>query len=480
MSTLADWTGTPNKFKIVVSDLHLGAGFRDEGNALEDFDSDGELAALLDVIAAESTRSGSSVELIIAGDAFEMLQVPHTETFEPKASYGPAQYHSTSEPDSVRKMKHVIAGHRAVFDALARFIQAGGDGGSSGPPRRCVTFVKGNHDLNIHWPAVQDQIRQAVAATGVRSSLVAFEERQISREGIYVEHGNQYAESMSRVPDMQAPYNPDDPAQLVVPSGSWFVTDFLNQVERSKYWVDGVKPILALIWYSLVYDYGFAAQALGQLFRALPGVLDNGILAVRDSRADLVRQLENPVRVEQIGSRYASDEAYRGWFNAEIGRLLPPLPQSVGPSGSRELSSPDAVAMGERVREQIRMGLSEAAQRCAEEANARVVVFGHTHQAGVETLAGDATYINCGTWTWWGDFSSAGTETWRNLFEHPEWFTGDRLLSYVRIDYSSSGEPTGQLLTYIPGRRTITQQMPPSPWQRLLAWLGSLWRRAKR
>ncbi len=36
------------KFKIVVSDFHLGAGRRDEGNALEDFTSDREFAALVD------------------------------------------------------------------------------------------------------------------------------------------------------------------------------------------------------------------------------------------------------------------------------------------------------------------------------------------------------------------------------------------------------------------------------------------------
>ena len=130
------------KFKIVVSDLHLGAGHEAEGNGLEDFGSDGDFAAFLRALATESRQSGTDVELLIAGDAFEMLQVPGR--FDPAADYRPEQYHSSSEEASARKMALIVSGHPRFFRALRRFIQVG-------PPQRRVTFIKGNHDLNLCW-----------------------------------------------------------------------------------------------------------------------------------------------------------------------------------------------------------------------------------------------------------------------------------------------------------------------------------------
>ncbi|NIV32942.1 MAG: hypothetical protein GWN58_26910, partial [Anaerolineae bacterium] len=62
----------------------------------------------------------------------------------PAIEYPPKQYHSSSEEDSVLKMAIIVEGHRAFFKGLGRFLRMG-------PPRRRVTFIKGNHDLNLHW-----------------------------------------------------------------------------------------------------------------------------------------------------------------------------------------------------------------------------------------------------------------------------------------------------------------------------------------
>ncbi len=55
------------KFKVVVSDLHLGAGFAQEGNALEDFTKDAEFAGLLEALREESDAQGLECELIVFG-----------------------------------------------------------------------------------------------------------------------------------------------------------------------------------------------------------------------------------------------------------------------------------------------------------------------------------------------------------------------------------------------------------------------------
>jgi UDP-2,3-diacylglucosamine pyrophosphatase LpxH len=461
------------KFKIVVSDLHLGAGHEAEGNGLEDFGNDKDFDAFLRALATEGRQNGADIELLIAGDVFEMLQVPDTDRFDPAADYRPEQYHSSSEEASARKMALIVSGHPRFFRALRRFIQVG-------PPQRRVTFIKGNHDLNLCWRAVQEHLRRAAGATGGKESLLSFEELCVSREGIYVEHGNQYAGLENRVDDMAAPYDADRPGQLALPLGSWFVMDVFNQVEREKYWIDGVKPIGALVWYALVYDFPFAARALARLIRALPGIVDHGLLAARDPNTDLLRQLENPVRVAELAERYESDEAFRAWFNAEVARVLPSVPEAQNADLSLLPAAADAAAMGDQVRSLVRSSLVRAASARAEEEGVKLVVFGHTHDPRVESLPNGGVYFNSGTWTWSGDFAAAGAKTWRDLFEHPERYTDDRLLSYVRIDYDEGGVPAGRLLAFETAE-------PPSPadalrsyWERVLNWFKSLGNRRPR
>ena len=469
----------PGKFKIAVSDLHLGAGYFEGGNLLEDFGGDAQFGVLLDAVVAESEREGSEVELILNGDAFEMLQVPVVEAFDPGQPYPPEAYHSSSEEDSVRKMDLIIAGHRPFFAALGRFLR-------HGPPRRSVTFIKGNHDVNLHWLAVQDRIRQAIGATGGRRSLLVFEERCVSREGIYIEHGNQYAEIVDRLADMEEPHDHERPGQLALPLGSWFVMDVFNEVERERYWVDGVKPITALVWYALAYDFAFAARSLVTLLQALPDLAEEAFREAGQEEPRLLSQLEDPDRVAEMAARYEEDLVFRTQFNAEVARLLapPPDPAFGEPAVLRGVSDP--VAMGDQVRLRVQSALYKVASLRASEEKARLVVFGHTHNAGVDDLPGGSTYINSGTWTWWVDFSGAGQETWRDLFEHPERFARKRRLSYVRIDYDEAGQPRGQLLTVEGDAVQPAPPPPPSPpppapepsfWERLALWLRSQWAR---
>ena len=460
----------PGKFKIIMSDLHLSAGRVAEGNPLEDFSSDREFAALLEEVMIESEQEGTEVELIFNGDVFEMLQVPHVADFIPSFEYPPTLYHSSSEQDSALKMAIIVEGHRAFFDALGRFLRVG-------PPRRHVTFIKGNHDLNLHWTRVQSVIRDAVGARAGRRGLVSFEERCVSREGIYVEHGNQYAEGVDRVEDMEEPHDHDDPLQLAIPLGSRFVMDVFNKVEREKYWIDGVKPITALVWYALKFDFGFALRAIARLAGSLPGILWEGLGVSGAPSADAMdRELGNEVQVDALAGRYESDEAFRMLLNAELAELLG-APLDAAEGDLSDAGSGDPVKMGDRVRMRVESSLYEMAAARAVEEGARLVSFGHTHDAGVEELPGGGKYINSGTWTWRADFGSSGKETWKELFSHPERFTEDRVLSYVRVDYDQEGQPSGELRSYEhpmdgPGR-AIVEGMP-SIWHQIEDWLRRL------
>jgi UDP-2,3-diacylglucosamine pyrophosphatase LpxH len=459
----------PGKFKIVVSDLHLSAGRFSEGNPLEDFASDLEFAAFVDGIIAESEGEGAEVELILNGDAFEMLQVPHLKEFDPAAEYPSKQYHSSSEVDSMLKMVLIIEGHRPFFEALGRFLRVG-------PPRRTVTFVKGNHDLNLYWDHVQAAIRAALGAVSGRQSLVTFEERRISREGIYVEHGNQYGEAVDRVDDMEEPLDDKDPSQLALPLGSWFVMDVFNKLEREKYWIDGVKPITALVWYALKFDFGFALKAIARLSGSLPSVLWQGLRTTEPPATEAIDEgQQDEPRIEDLAERYERDPEFRAQFNSQLAELLGAPAEEKDGRGIEDMGDP--VEMGDRVRARVRSSLYDMAAARAAEEGVLLVTFGHTHDAGVEELPGGGTYINSGTWTWRADFGSSGKETWQTLFLYPERFTEDRMLSYVRIEYDDKGQPSGKLMRYEPGARAMslgTIDSPSSIWHRIEDWLRKL------
>jgi hypothetical protein len=342
-----------------------------------------------------------------------------------------------------------------------------------------VTFVKGNHDVNLHWIAVQDLIREATGAIGGRRSLLNFEERRILREGIYVEHGNQYAAATDQIDDMEEPHDHDRPGQLAIPPGSWFVMDVFNQVERERYWIDGVKPISALVWYALAFDFPFAARAIATLARALPGILDEIVFSLEEGGEEgLIQQLEDPGRVEVLAQQYETDEAFRARFNAELEAMLleTPVPDEAE-SFALLATGADPVAMGDRVRDRINSSLFEIAAKRAVEEKVKLVTFGHTHEAVLEPLPDGGVYINSGTWTWIADLGDDGKERWRELFNHPERFTNDRRLSYVRINYDEAGEPSGELLSYEPGEKPNpeTSSEPLSLWERITGWFRRLW-----
>ena len=395
------------KAKIVVSDLHLGAGFAQAGNALEDFTKDEDFARFLGGIKRESEAEGREFELIIAGDMLEFLQVPAADAFDPRRRYPPQAYRPSSEDDSLRKLELIIAGHPTFFAALRDFL-------APAHPRRAVTIVKGNHDVNLHWGAVQDRLREALGATGERAGLLTFEERCVSREGIYVEHGNQYAERFNRFVNFEEPHDPVHEGQLVLVPGSRFVIDFFNQVERERYWVDGVKPLTALIWYAFAFDFPFAVRALASFLRVAPLVLLSSLA---------------------------------------LGRAPHPSEDPTGAEPQREIrgrvtARTPAMALARREVARAHSALYRAAEARSREEGARVVVFGHTHRALSLPLRNGGLYLNAGTWVWVRDFSAEDEATWRELFAHPERFTEDRRLTYVRIDYDREGQPWGRLLDF--------------------------------
>jgi UDP-2,3-diacylglucosamine pyrophosphatase LpxH len=454
--------------KIILSDLHLGAGSFGGANPLEDFRHHRQFSDFLMSLRDESESAGRPMDLIINGDFIEYLQVPAVPVseYDPRAAYPEDAYRSTTEADAVLRTDLVIAGHRPVFEGLAGFL--------SERPRRTVTVIKGNHDLQLHWPGVQERIRQALGAVGPRAPLLTFAARSVLQDGVYVEHGNQYGDPLNSLDDFENPVDPRHPDRLKTPVGSRFVIEFFNHVEYEKWWVDAVKPIPALIAYGMVLEPAFALKALAVLLTALPGMVFHPFAAGQGEPPPL--EVVRTGNVDEVAHRYADDPAFRRELDAALGEVL----QSIGPYGiltpaggetgrpsirAQAMSTagllralrgfrarvrrlcragrpappqPDFLKAGQRISRGFSDHLVGAAQQILRERGVSLVVFGHTHQARLDVLQG-GVYANSGTWTWWRDFSQASREDWQRLLEHPETFMTPHYLTYVRVDSDPGG-----------------------------------------
>ncbi len=453
------------KFKVVLSDLHIGPGDTTASNPLEDFTADDDFAHLLADIAAESEQTGNDAELIINGDFLEFLQVPAVDNFDPQATYSPAAYRDTTAAASVKQLKIIIANHPKIFTALADFLHPD-------PPVRRVTILNGNHDANLYWAETQNSLREAIGAKGHRRECLQFATTFINRDGIWVEHGNQRTEKVNRFPDFDHPTDPADPNRIYLPPGSEFVISYFNYAEKEAWWLDNVKPFTSLIWFALQWNFDLAADLLLGFLVHSPGLLAGSFSVESDNTAtpNLVAQLEDDAQRAELAARYAADAAVRRDVHRQIAALLdaagaPQPPQAFG----NALIGDDPLVMAQAEQQAMRSVLSVAARQIIEQGKAKAVFFGHIHHHAFEKIGDDGYYINTGAWLWSENMSDATRETWFELFNHPEKFTDSRRLPYARVDYDANGNPVPQLLDY------SGQGFPPPPrhrsfWERLLDW----------
>ncbi|GAB4529012.1 MAG: hypothetical protein Kow0063_05710 [Anaerolineae bacterium] len=431
------------KLKIIVSDFHLGAGPPDiKQNPLEDFIADEAFSQFLETLRVESDNDHKEVELIINGDFFEFLQVPAVDEFDPHQAYPPEAYRDSSQESSIKKLDLIIAGHPSVFDALSDFIQVEA-------PRRRMTLIKGNHDVNLYWPGVKQRLREVLGATGRRASMLLFAEKYVSREGIYVEHGHQYAEQLNRWENFDDPRDTKDPNRLEYPLGSQFVIDFFNAIERDRMWTDSLKPLTALAWYSFEWDFPFAAKMLLTLASL---VTDQRANAGKDAHTGLDRlchQLSDTAVCQELARQYGASLDFRREFHTRAGQLLVP---AVSPPGIFVWPMPpadeSAIEIARSEIEEIQASMRRVARRVTDAEGARVVVFGHTHRPCLEMLEDNTTLINCGTWSWLGGHDPTTADTWQELFLQPDQITASHRLTYARIDYDEQDVPHASLLDF--------------------------------
>ena len=207
------------KYKLVISDFHIGSGRLDlDGgiNRLESFILDSRFAGFLEYYSKRDFGR-SEVELIINGDFLNTLQVDYREEYTT----------NISEEVALQKVAKIFDGHPELFQALADFAHT---------PNHSITYLYGNHDPAIMWPAVRDDIEERLDC---EISWPGFRYRF---DGVWVEHGNQYAPANRFNPNkLFVEYKKGDKV-LNLPWGCIWVIDYLNVIKKERSYIDRVQP----------------------------------------------------------------------------------------------------------------------------------------------------------------------------------------------------------------------------------------------
>ncbi len=234
----------PPRYKLVVSDFHLGKGryFADgTQNILEDFVYDREFAEFLNY-----HRSGpfadAEVELILNGDILNLLQID---------TWG-VHTHLITETSVVRAVEKIVAGHAEFFQALRKFAAT---------PGHTISYIVGNHDVGMLWRGPRQVFSEAVGAK------VAFHDVYTQFDGVYVEHGQQY-EKFAGI-DMKRPFitrGLPEPV-LNLPWGSLFVAVLLPKIKQERPHVDKVRPFSTFLRWVLIHDLWWGLKAGARIIK---------------------------------------------------------------------------------------------------------------------------------------------------------------------------------------------------------------------
>lgn len=424
---------------VIISDFHAGEGYsqtrhvyaRGE-NFFEDEPFRNFLYHLEDDAAQRRLRAGAAankqpIKLIINGDFLDFVRarstpgarerqvyrryfrrlglIKHEEDFEIAPHEGRYGL-KTEEHKSVWKLHRIAEGHPVIFDALAGFVANGNK----------LVLIKGNHDLEFYWPAVQKEFIKLLAGklpaynghyesaaerTAYLQKQIEFCQRAyVIEEQIYIEHGHQY-QPMTRADEM-----PMNGRELSLPPGSIFNRYLVNSLERIVPLISNIRPHIDIVRLLANSD---RLRALRIMLHYLPVAVR--MLAKRHLGFSFALLLE--VFPYLFGLFYA----FFGIFLPVVWKAYGSWLVGFGGLPARFLIDHWFLNLavcfvfyflfsliGRMVNKNLDFKLDEAARMAKRrmrhiDGKAKFIVLGHTHRANVEPLGDNWWYINTGTWT---------------------------------------------------------------------------------
>lgn len=234
------------KIKVVISDLHLGKGriLPDGGmNAFEEFYFGDKLVEFINYYSS-GLFAEAEVELIINGDFLNFLQVDYKGHFLTVLTEGVC----------LEILMSIVNGHKKVFKAMSEF---------AAKPGNEITYVVGNHDMAMMWPACREYLNQAIQSNIRYKNIVYF------FDGVHIEHGHMH-EAANRMDPRRFFLKKDlvEPI-LNLPFGSHFFVDLVLKIKHKYPFVDKIRPFKRMMRWALYNETWMTMKSLGQTIRYL-------------------------------------------------------------------------------------------------------------------------------------------------------------------------------------------------------------------
>jgi UDP-2,3-diacylglucosamine pyrophosphatase LpxH len=381
---------------IIVSDLHLSEGWNPKTKRLsrnEDFFFDLNFQRFLQHLAGRAERGRFSYKLLINGDFIDFLQftsVPYDKTIggevitERERELGLG----TSSIKTLWKLNILMNGHWLFFNALKEFVSRGNE----------VIIIPGNHDIEWVIPEVQTSFKERLSADIPNDKKAEFINRiqfvpwfyYDPYLSIFVEHGSQY-DDLNSFDYYLYPYMQD--GRVYLPAGSFFVRYLFNRVERYYPFADNMKPMSKFIWWAIWRRktwfscppriIKFIKFFLNTLTKA--GPIDKEWqkeLDIRQAKELQAKANKSGLSIEQI------EEIKKLW-----------VPSSLHNCSKWNLLK--SFISNPKLDSRYYLNRAIAIQQIL---GVRYVVFGHTHDADIQSLSEipggkKSEYVNSGTWT---------------------------------------------------------------------------------
>lgn len=223
---------------LVISDLHLGAGYivNKRKNFLEDFHYDKELIEFIEYHGSLHYQD-REVELIINGDFLDLLAVPFVPYFDDEF---------WSEQAALDKLKMIVSAHTGVFDALRNFLTF---------PNNRLVYILGNHDSEL----IFESLRQYLVDQFPKEDQPKFKillntnEVYIPEEGVVLKHGHEY-ELAHHYDENSIATNMEGKKYFIPPWGSYYVTRVINKFKEGRDYINAVRPINKFMINGIIYD----------------------------------------------------------------------------------------------------------------------------------------------------------------------------------------------------------------------------------
>jgi UDP-2,3-diacylglucosamine pyrophosphatase LpxH len=377
------------KIILVVSDLHLA-----DGHPMLDGFSNHQQSALEGLLNAASSNGSlghaANVELIINGDCFDFLMMQPYE-----------QFGTTNPTTALIKLEKVIAAHRPFFEVLQRFISL---------PGRQITFITGNHDVELSFEEVQARICQLILGEQERRERVNFCHTRSYRPlpDVYIEHGNQY-DFWNRICDIWDEQGQPlrlKPRAITLPLGTQYIQRAAYHINVQYSYFDHLEPgisfmrqvaLLCLLNPESVVETVQHVMAMLSYSREPLAGLSPGeeripvklfVHALADFAAfqeDMVAYA--PSFTEPLGQEATEADAMMEFVQVrEIMSL--PLVEAI-----RAICTPGVYAMAESTAKGMQHVLLG-------DSTLRYAVAGHTHMDRIDPINnGSQVYLNTGSWT---------------------------------------------------------------------------------